>query len=885
MNNSISGLYNLQQEGQQIRVANRQLLFGLNLHKTVYFILYSCLSFCIMQIWSGNKGQIVWSLLISCGFGVLDIFYQHFSNCYYYWKDTLIDLIGIIIGIGIAILMPYVNRWLKKHIYVSEKEMEDNRIKKVLDIFALISVIQYIAYRFLQSTMFDFVYSNLYKYFTFVFLVGCGGIRFFYLIIQKLWGMKDEIYKINIIIILLLCGFLMLSFAYVGLKHDYKFLIFLPIVAISLYEMDSKRILKWFAWTLGILLSATIICCLAGGVRNIVLYESGRVIGAYGIINTSDFASYFTFLFLFIWCAQKNRHWLKSILFALVVGLANCILFWYTNSITAIICGILSVIVILWECLVETVFQKKKEFRKGEVFNRITVVAFPIMCLVIIFLTVLYANGNSWAIRINTLLNERLRVSLEPFEKYGIKLFGSTIPTMHGNGGTLIRRWISTGYEYMDVAYSMMVIRYGIIISLIIMVSWIFTTNKALRKGETRIALSMMIIAAHALTEARFLDVNYNLLLVMPFCTYKSSRFQAIGLETIWNRGKSEIKQHYLYWLFFSILIIFLWLTIPRIMSWLRTIIYLKGWTTGNDAWGSLLICLGIILMLVGLWKFSYTLTHHYKKTAYVSFVIILLLIIGSVIVGNNIIKKGLSEQTERLKEEERIVRLIQSVAEHPTYVAEESEIYQRKFGGFSEHVFSTEELFRTSQGTIFVDGSFESLSIRNMGGQYAQISQWSGIYSFDPAVIDSTKNEGLEWKTYYYGKRKYNLKELAIRNGLSLNEYGQLQLKGADQSLMEGIEMDQYWGRYIVTFSLLMPDCLEHKDDTICTLYVMADAGERVILEKSITFDDFDDTGKCEKELIYEIVSTPKMEYRILVKDGYEVFVKEITWQKLGWE
>ncbi len=86
------------------RVSNQPIVFGLSLRKLAHIFLYFCLGFCLTQALTGWKWKIPGAIGGSYVYGVLDEIHQHMSNRSGRWEDTLIDLIGIVIGVALAAL-------------------------------------------------------------------------------------------------------------------------------------------------------------------------------------------------------------------------------------------------------------------------------------------------------------------------------------------------------------------------------------------------------------------------------------------------------------------------------------------------------------------------------------------------------------------------------------------------------------------------------------------------------------------------------------------------------------------------------------------------------------------------------------------------------------
>lgn len=747
---------------------------------------------------------------------------------------------------------------------------------KALDMFVLLAVMHYVAFRFLQNSLFPFVYTNTYKYITMLFLIVFGGCRFVIISFMELKACKQKGWYIAKRLFVF-C--LSIPFFYVAWRYDYKYLVFLPVVALCTYKMDPQKVLHWFSWTVALLLSATVLCCLAGSVQNLTHVRNGHVVGSFGIINTTDFASYFTFLILFIWCAQKNHQWITSLLYSLFTALLTYLVFYYTNSKTSIYCGAISIAIICWDCIDESI-QKKQYIRQR--INRLTIYVFPISIAITIVLLIGYAKQYNWAITIDQLFTARLKRTLESYYNYGAHPFGTLITTMHGNGRTVINSWSNTKNAYLDIGYAMLILKHGWILGVIIIGSFVWIACRALKGGQKRIALSMIVIAFHAFSEARFLDINYNIFLAMPFCAF-------IPLEKDEKNKKSSeslkriIKIDWISIVTAVILSIGIVLIAPKTISWLRTIMFINGWLFGIASWHALLICSVLIVVLIGFWKGICFFCKNRSIMSVIFLTAITVIIVAGSIVGNITIQKGISERKEQLLSEETIIKTIQEVAKKPVYAAEASELYQRAYGGFDEHVFSTEEMYN-SQGTIITAGSVEAIGITYMGGKYTAISPWSGVYSYDSAVIEELTEAGYEWKDYYTGERKCILVDLAAQNGLNIDSKGRLILNGSKHSVSENQMWDQHGGTYEVRYSITLPYnyTFSEASKNICRLQIVGETGDITIFEKQVTLGDFDSERKCSITISYYINSTPRVTYLITAEDGVELLVDEIAWRRV---
>jgi hypothetical protein len=315
----------------------------------------------------------------------------------------------------------------------------------------------------------------------------------------------------------------------VGIMHNYKALIYLPFCVMALYKMTPEFVIKWHTYVIGLLFVATIMCSLAGTVQNMTYEGDGlQVHCAYGILHTTDCASYVTFLLIGVWCGILSHKWISCVCFSVVAGIISYKFFVVTGSRTVLFSGVLLIVLVIWNCIDEKTDQNTVGFLRilSKIIDVLSIIAFPVVAAFCIITALLYGQNNPVAIELNAYSSNRLLDTWELFKRFGVHLFGSTIEKPHGFGGTLIHNSWSSGYTYLDEAYAMLAIRYGVIITLIVAGLWMWLTVKALKGNRKRIALAMAFIAIHGFSEARMIDVNYCILFVMPFCDFYKKQYK-----------------------------------------------------------------------------------------------------------------------------------------------------------------------------------------------------------------------------------------------------------------------------------------------------------------------------------------------------------------------
>ena len=891
-----AGYLRIEQKEAATRASNQSLFLGLTLRKLAHVFLFTLLGFCLYYAFQGIRARFFWAAGIGFIYGALDEYHQSMAGRYGRWRDVRIDLSGVLLGIGLACAALFLLRALRKRFERTDPK-KLLQLERILDVLSLAAVMQYVFYRFLQSTMFTFYYSTRDKMATMLLLIATGGIRFFYLVLKKCWNAPDHEAWSRLFLRYALAFCLAVPFVYVGWRHDYKWLIFLPITVLCLYDMEAGKILRTFTVTVGILLGGLVLCCLSGTVRNLVV-PWGRYVGAFGTINTTDFASYFTFLLVTAWCGMRNRKWYSTFLFCALVFGVTYLVWWHTDSRTVHYSGALLIGFALWDWLEGSFLRKHRGLRTvGKALNWACVAAFPLIGILTFWLVIRFGAQDPWVLQLERVLSGRLATIWRPLQAYGVRALGNTMASGHGIGGTIVPYW-SAGYGYIDVAYGMLAIKYGWVIALIVTGLWIWTTARALAHGNHRIAFAMVILAFHGFSEARILDINYNIFLAMPFCAMDIPREAFHGEAATEGNARA-------FWIPVATgaaLVGGAYLLLPRGLSWLRTFFALKGWNGGTAAFGSLAVCAALFLLLWLLWKAASRILVAPGKKRLAIFAGTVVLLVGGLLAINGTIEDGGRTQADRLEQEMPIVRQVREAAAMPVYAAEPEELYQRAGAGLPKHIFSSDELGRGERGSLFVDQSVEALSIIRSGGQYAQISEWSGLYSYDPAVIEALTNLGYEWTPFYSGLRRVNLADAAQFNEKKLTTDG-IHLQKGERIETKNMEMDFLGGTYEICFTLssLKAEGESGSDIPISSLSdaenaaepdpwegrvacfeVIGEAGDRVLYQDWLSEEDFDSQGRCVRRLDCQIGSVPRVFFALETAENVALNVEEITWRRI---
>ncbi len=105
LSDSVAHVLKIEQQEPTVRASNQPLVAGLTLRKLAHVFVYGVLSFCMTGALQGVRGRITLAVSGSFLYGVLDEVHQHLQGRYGRFEDTLIDLIGIVLGVILFFLL------------------------------------------------------------------------------------------------------------------------------------------------------------------------------------------------------------------------------------------------------------------------------------------------------------------------------------------------------------------------------------------------------------------------------------------------------------------------------------------------------------------------------------------------------------------------------------------------------------------------------------------------------------------------------------------------------------------------------------------------------------------------------------------------------------
>ena len=777
--------------------------------------------------------------------------------------------------------------YAEKDVMITSRKSFWSKLDCLTQWIAILAVMHYCFYRFFSSTRFRFTYDFQFKEITYAMLV-CLGVT------RLLIGFGKEFYKAEgrkaKLLTLVKPGLAALSVIpcmMITKQFQYVFAIYLPFAAMCLYGADWRRVMQVFTCCIGTMLAVTVLCALSGSIENLVYPGHGRrgtIRTAYGICYPTDFATYLIYLFVFLWSVRRKKSTGQTLAFAGGALLIAWFVYTYPHSETSTFCGILIAVLVLYEGLGRDFLAKHKGSGWiNKVIDFLTVWAFPILAVIILVAAWLYGQGNAFAVQMNEWMSRRLEWTWQHYQAYGIRAFGAATP-QSGWGGTVVKA-AADSYEFLDSTYALLPIRYGWVFAAGVAAIWVSTTWRAMKHGHRKLALAMAVIAFHSFSEHHLPEVNYNILLVMPLCCYA-------GMKAA-EKTAEEKQQAAAGWIAGAAVAGIGILLLPKALSWTRALFAIRNWTGGGDRslramffWlAAVLVCFLIFWLLRrAILRGMERKRPEWKSAAALGAAICAA--VGGVIWVNGQITGALPRYENRIAEDREAVEQILSSAAEPVYAGQTEEIYKRNFSGISDRIFSEEELAREGRGTILTEHDLEGYQLFNTGAMFTEISPYTGLYTYDDAVISAMLEKGYQFHNYYSAERKENLASFAKRNRLKATSEGALILQGKDHPLFAGPYINQFAGEYTVTYTLQLLDDLAADgggDREVCELCVSAMWYQDVRVRRPVYLSEFDVDGHAVISVDYNVDDVYAVEFKVYTRDEVRMLVEQITWKEDG--
>lgn len=714
------------------------------------------------------------------------------------------------------------------------------KLGNVFTRFFLVFLAVYVAFQTLLTTNFSTA-----------FLMGIGGVLcrvlFWFVLLKSCFELGNWRE-------LLPAALTALCYQLVYRSTGYGAFPFYALIVMGTVGIEYRRILKMQVALVGGVVLAAVAAAFAGMIPNLVYLYEGGLRDSFGILYPTDFASCLFYLLILFWIAWKNLpDWLSLLLCAGFFLVARC----YARSDTSSICGILFAGVLSGFLLVKKFCKEGKTFGKAfrsckKTLDGILILAFPLCALLMFGLLGLYAADVPPVQKLNQILTGRLALACRSLSDNGVRLFGVSISQL-GAGATTFP---VAGYNFVDSSYPLILIRCGWVLFLVIAFCWVRVTYLAVKGKDYRLAFGMGLIAFHSLSEHHFLDVGYNILLVMPFAVYaQPAREEAERTQA----GRTEKLPAGM--ICGAAVLLAALLTEPFWMAYFRTVC---GWMCLTDLNMRQLFAAGFALLFAALTALLIRSLAGCVRTfragekrgrAFWLLPAALLGLAAAMALTAGLVKRASADCQARLEADAPAMRVILNSAEGKVCADELPVLYRQTFGNIHYPVFMGEDLARYRDTTVVVSRSKEYICFLRRGFQYAAISEYSAVYTNDAGVIQSLSEAGYAPKNYYD------------------------EIRYIELPLWSAPTVDLRAGEY--TVRLDFQASLPESADTVAQIKIVGNYGRDMLLEESISRDGADEEGNVETEFLLEISGdTAGVKFYLLPENGAALETREISYR-----
>lgn len=289
-----------------------------------------------------------------------------------------------------------------------------------------------------------------------------------------------------------------------AMQSDYTNLLLVAMFIIGARNINFYEINRvYFIIGITIILSA-MIASKVGLITNLVYYRGTVERQSFGIIYPTDFAAHIFYLILsYCFLIQRQLNKFEVVIFIFIAFFINK----YCDARLDVV--LVALTIIFFYFLMFPLIKKAIH----NIVNRIAIILPTVLFTLSIFLSYFYkpTGITEW---INESLSGRLSLGNRAFSMYPVKLFGQFIET-NGFGGedgnNLAASADRSFYFYIDSSYVFMLLRYGILFTLIIL---ILITVKTKKTNSIIYHLAIILALGSAFVDQTLVNPAYNIFIL-----------------------------------------------------------------------------------------------------------------------------------------------------------------------------------------------------------------------------------------------------------------------------------------------------------------------------------------------------------------------------------
>lgn len=657
----------------------------------------------------------------------------------------------------------------------------------------------------------------------------------------------------------------------------YEFLFDLAIFIAGAAGMPSRKILKIYAACTAVIMYLALIASFTGVIPELVYRDGDLYKHSFGICYPTDFAAHLVYAVLTFWVLFQG---FPSIATVVIMGGLTVLQLAFCGTQCSEIVMMLSIVSVLYVSVSGWISKRYRipgKIIKG--IDRCICLATAMCAAVIIALSMKYTADEPVLELINKALSGRLRLAQNAFEQYGMTLFGTAFE-MVGNGSSIVYR---TGYNFVDSSFCLILVRYGMLTLLVVLLMAFFIGIKAIKNGNRRVVFALALIAVHSMIEHHIIELAYNPFLLLAFCDMGDMRKaeEEHGRPAVWKK-KGNLLRGMVY---VASGVLLLWQA-PGILTYGRTLVTLLRFDeTQRQLWFilALLIVTAAAATLIkqvadiaASWRSG---CQRNKKCLVTGSIAVILL---SLAVGEWSIKKFGEKYNHTVEIGSRLLEAVeQESGNYRIYADDVPILYKRAGNRISNRVFPADGAASEKNVIMFTDKGEDISRLTGAGFQFGELSELEGIYTNSEVVIQLIEEQGIPMTKCYSVQKQVDLKNLALLNGLEMDENGALLVDGQERSLIYGPYDVIYGGIVEITFQLkLLSSSIAEGE--VATVRFSSDFGKNVFERKPVNRTDFNENGECTVTIKRSIHSSEGVEFLVFAAGDTRLAVDSITYRKV---
>lgn len=404
--------------------------------------------------------------------------------------------------------------------------LEREKINTVLEYAYLFVAGIYIAYLFLETTVFELAWPNHFLGYTRLLLLLIILLRMF--LCRQYTGTE-----------MLLCAVIMAVFGIAARENAFPEVINIMPLLIGGKGISFRKILKVYLSVTVTLLLVTAAAALTGHIENLVYYQEGRNMRmSFGIIYPTDFSAHVLYSVL-AWCYLRKEK-IKYIELAVIGGLGIFVYAFCQARLNTICLFLIVVLFGYYKIQCMRAGKKGKNYEMHPFLSMILALA-PVLCAgFMLFLSRIFRPENPFMGFLDNILSQRLLYGRKAFDVYGVSWLGKIIP-MQGNGGNV---QAVEDYFFLDSSYLFVLFQYGILVLFVVLGIMTVTNFRARKNKEWITLLTLLVVSVQCMIEHHLMSVAYNPFLWMLFAQTAEEQDFCSGTEAYLKnkRGSKEMK-------------------------------------------------------------------------------------------------------------------------------------------------------------------------------------------------------------------------------------------------------------------------------------------------------------------------------------------------------